>query len=336
MTRQALDWQLGGSAVRVSRFGFGAAPIGNLFVPMSDAHAFAAVDAAWDAGIRYFDTAPHYGIGLSERRLGAALSSRDRSEFVVSTKVGRLLDPVGDGGQRGDDLADGFAVPATHVRRRAYDRDGVLRSIEDSLSRLDLDRIDLVLVHDPDSEEQQRQTLNEALPTLIELRDAGTIGAVGAGMNQCEALARLVRESDLDAILLAGRYTLMEQPALAELLPLCVDRGVSVVAAGVFNSGLLATDELAPDATYDYVHPRAEIVDRVRKMAAVCARHGVTLPQAALAFPQGHPAVASVLVGARSAEEVAANAARSAVAVPADLWSDLIAEGLLPKDVPVP
>lgn len=330
MTEPDLDRRLGGSSVRVSRFGFGAAPIGNLFVPMSDLEAFAAVEAAWSSGIRYFDTAPHYGIGLSERRLGKALASHDRSEYVVSTKVGRLLDPAPVGKSMGDDLANGFAVPATHTRRRAYDRDGILRSIEDSLSRLDLDRIDLVLVHDPDTEEQQRQTLDEALPTLIELRDAGTIGAVGAGMNQWEALARLVRESDLDAILLAGRYTLMEQPALAELLPLCVDRDVSVIAAGVFNSGLLATDEPAADATYDYAPPPAEILDRVRRIAAVCARHGVTLPQAALAFPQGHPAVASVLVGARSAQEVTTNALNSAAHVPAALWPDLVAEGLLP------
>jgi D-threo-aldose 1-dehydrogenase len=290
-------------------FGFGGAGIGNLFSAVSDEEALAAVDAAWDAGVRYFDTAPHYGLGLSERRLGAALRRRPRAEYVLSTKVGRLLVPHAGGGR--DD--EGFDVPATHRRVWDFSRDGVRRSLEQSLERLGLDSVDVALIHDP--EHHWRQAVSEACPALAELRDQGVIKAIGVGMNQWRMPAAFVRETDLDVILLAGRYTLLDQSAAAELLPLCLERGVPVLAAGVFNSGVLAT--------HDHVPAPPELLDRARRIAGVCERHGVTLPQAALAFPLRHPAVAAVVVGMRSAAEVERNRALAANPVPEALWSDL-------------
>jgi len=309
----------------------GGAPIGNLYRPTSDEDALGAVDAAWEAGIRYFDTAPHYGLGLSERRMGTALRDRPRDELVISTKVGRLLEP--NPGATGDD-DEGFAVPATVRRRRDYSRDGVRRSLESSLERLGLDRIDVVFVHDPD--EHYREVLDGAYPALHELRDQGVVRAIGAGMNQSAMLARFARETDVDVLLMAGRYSLLEQGPLDDLLPACVEHNVQVVAAGVFNSGLLALDRPPRDATYDYHPAPEEIVRRAEGIAEVCARHGARLPAVALAFPLAHPAVASVCVGARDASEVARNAELMRAHVPAAVWEDLRAEGLLREDAPVP
>ncbi|GAA3140755.1 aldo/keto reductase [Planomonospora alba] len=308
----------------IGRYGLGGGPIGNLFTAVDDATARAAVDAAYEAGIRLFDTAPHYGLGLSERRLGAALAGRPRGSYTLSTKVGRLLVPAEDGGGgRTDD--EGFAVPAALRRVRDYSRDGVRRSLEESLRRLGLDAVDIVLIHDPD--DHWEQAVSEAYPALAELRDQGVVRAIGAGMNQWEMLARFVRETDMDVVMLAGRYTLLDRSAERGLLPLCAERGVAVLAGGVFNSGLLATRE--PAGTYDYVPAPGPLLERARRIAAVCERHGVTLPQAALAFPLRHPAVASVVFGARSAAEVARNAALAAAPVPDDLWAELAAEGLV-------
>ncbi|WP_031160596.1 aldo/keto reductase [Streptosporangium roseum] len=309
----------------VSEYGFGAAPIGNLFTAVSDAEAGAAVDAAYDAGFRLFDTAPHYGLGLSERRLGAALAGRPRDSYTLSTKVGRLLVPAPTGGPAGRD-DQGFDVPADLRRVWDFSRDGVRRSLEESLDRLGLDAVDIVLIHDPD--DHWEQAVSEAYPALAELRDQGVVKAVGVGMNQSEMLARFVRETGVDMVMLAGRHTLLDQSGEEELLPLCQERGVSVVAAGVFNSGLLATHD--PSGTYDYAPAPAPLLARARRIAAVCESHGVTLPQAALAFPLRHPAVASVVVGARSAAEVARNAALTARPVPEDLWAELAAEDLIP------
>jgi D-threo-aldose 1-dehydrogenase len=250
----------------------------------------------------------------------------------VSTKVGRLLDPVEE--PSGDDLAHGFAVPATHRRRWDFSRDGVRRSLEDSLVRLGLDAVDLVLVHDPD--DHLEEALREAVPALTALRDEGVIGAVGVGMNAAGPLARCVAESDVDAVLLAGRYTLLEQTALDDLLPLCAVRGVSVLAAGVFNSGLLSRPRPPDDATYDYAAAPPRLLARARRLADVCERHGVTLPQAALHFPLGHEAVRAVLVGARSPEEVEADVTLAASPVPEALWADLVHEGLLDPRAPLP
>ncbi|GLW06206.1 oxidoreductase [Microtetraspora sp. NBRC 13810] len=308
--------------IELPAYGFGAAPIGNLFTAVSDEQARAAVDAAWAAGVRLYDTAPHYGLGLSERRLGAALRDRPRDSYVLSTKVGRLLVPDDRGGR--DD--QGFDVPATTRREWDFSAAGVRRSLEESLERLGLDSVDVALLHDPD--DHWKQAVEEAYPALAELRDQGVIKAVGVGMNQWRMLSGFVRETGVDVILLAGRYTLLDQSALAELLPLCAERGVSVLAGGVFNSGVLATHE--PGGTFDYAPAPTPIVQRARRIAAVCERHGVTLPQAAMAFPLRHPAVASIVVGTRSAEEVGRNVSLLADPVPAELWPDLAAEGLIP------
>jgi len=318
--------RLGSSAVEVTRLGFGAAPIGNLFSAVGDAEAVATVDAAWSAGLRFFDTAPLYGHGLSERRLGAALRARPRDEVVVATKVGRLLDAhvVKDD--------DGFVDTPPVGWRYDFSHDATLRSLDASLERTGLDRIDVLHVHDPDDHAQD--ALRGAFPALRKLRAEGVVRAIGAGMNQSALLARFVREADLDCVLLAGRYSLLEQPALADLLPLCVERGVSVIAGGVFNSGLLA--DPSPRAMYDY-HPAPPAqVERARRLAAVCARHGVDLKAAALRFPLAHPAVACVLTGARSAAEVAENARLFAAPIPLALWDDLRRERLVGDDVPTP
>ncbi|MCH5676608.1 aldo/keto reductase [Streptomyces gilvus] len=317
--------ELGRSGVKVTDLGFGAAALGNLFTPVGDDEGAAAVDAAWSVGIRYFDTAPHYGLGLSERRLGQALAGRPRGEFTVSTKVGRLLEPLAE--SDGDDLEHGFAVPATHRRVWDFSADGVLRSIEASLTRLGLDAVDIVYLHDPD--DHLDQALREAYPALERLRSEGVVRAIGAGMNQSAALARFVRETDVDAVLLAGRYTLLDQTSLADLLPAAAERGASVVAGGVFNSGLLADPR--PGATYDYTTAPPALVERALELKGVAERHGLPLRAAALRFPFGHPAVAGVLVGARSAAEVRDAAAMLAEPVPEALWQDLF-----PAGVPVP
>ncbi|MCO1579070.1 aldo/keto reductase [Crossiella sp. SN42] len=323
--------KLGRTTVPVTALGFGAAPIGNLYRPVPDADAHAAVRAAWDAGVRYFDTAPHYGLGLSERRLGAVLAEHPRDEFTVSTKVGRLLTEY-DGG--GDDLADGFAVPATHRRVWDFSADGVRRSLESSLDRLGLDRVDVVLLHDPDN--HWAEAAGKGFPALAELRDQGVVGAIGVGMNQWQLPARFIRETDIDVVMLAGRYTLLEQPAAAEFLPLCLERNVSVLAAGVFNSGLLSRHEIPVNAKYNYAEAPPELVDRARAVAAVCERHGVTLPQAAIQFAFGHPAVASVVIGARTGEQMRQNAELVANPVPPELWAELRERELLAADVSGP
>lgn len=320
---------LGHSGVTVTRLSFGAAAIGNLFTEVPDEDARAAIDAAWEAGVRYFDTAPHYGLGLSERRLGAALRDRPREEYVLSTKVGRLLEPVPPDG---DDLANGFAVRADHRRVWDFSADGVLRSIEASLVRLGLDRIDVAYLHDPD--EHAAQAFSEAYPALERLRSEGVVRAIGAGMNQSAMLERFVADTDVDVVLLAGRYTLLDQEGLRGLLPEAARRGVSVVAGGVFNSGLLADPR--PGATFDYAPASRELLDRALKIKATAGRWGVPLRAAALRFPFGHPAVASVLVGFRSAAEARDAAGLLERDVPAGFWEELRAEGLLPGDVPVP
>ncbi|WP_327731582.1 aldo/keto reductase [Streptomyces sp. NBC_00487] len=320
---------LGRTEVRVTELAYGAAGIGNLFRPVADEEAAAAVDAAWDAGIRTFDTAPHYGLGLSERRLGAALRDRPRDTYTVSTKVGRLLVPADT---QGDDLANGFAVPATHRRVWDFSADGVLRSLEASLDRLGLDRVDVALLHDPDVHAEQ--ALDEAYPALERLRAEGVVGAIGVGMNQSALPARFLRETDIDVVLLAGRYTLLEQEGLAELLPGATARGRSVLIGGVFNSGLLVDPK--PGATYDYAPAPEPVLERALRLRAITERHGVSLRAAALRFPLGHPAVASVLTGARSPDEVRDTVEQSRHPVPDALWDELRAEGLLAPETPVP
>ncbi|WP_328835885.1 aldo/keto reductase [Streptomyces europaeiscabiei] len=319
---------LGGSVVPVSELALGCAALGNLFHPVTAEAAHATVDAAWDAGVRTFDTAPHYGLGLSERRLGAALRDRPRDTYTLSTKVGRLLVPgreAGAGDDLAHDLANGFAVPATHRRVWDFSADGVLRSLEASLERLGLDRVDVALLHDPDGHADQ--ALREAYPALERLRAEGVIGAIGVGMNQSALPARFLRETDIDVVLLAGRYTLLEHDALAELLPEAAARRRSVLIGGVFNSGLLTAPR--PGATYDYAPAPQPVLDRALRLLAVCERHGVPLRAAA-------PAVASVLTGARSPQEVRDTVEQLRRPIPDALWDELRAEGLLDPDTPVP
>jgi D-threo-aldose 1-dehydrogenase len=313
------------SGIALTELGFGAAQLGNLQRPTSDDEAHGAVDAAWEAGIRYFDTAPHYGLGLSERRLGAALRERPREEFVLSTKVGRLLVPSGHPDGTMDD--GGFAVPATLRREWDLSRDGIRRSIDDSLERLGLDRIDVAYLHDPD--EHGPRAHAEAIPALIELRDEGVLGAVGAGMNQSAMPAEFVRRHDVDVIMLAGRYTLLEQGALDDLLPAAVERGVGIVAAAVYNSGLLSKPRPGADARYDYATAPADVIARADALADVCEEFGITLPDAAVAFPLRHPAVVSVVVGMRTAEQVRSTAERYATKIPEDFWRELSERGLV-------
>ncbi len=300
-----------GLARRLGRYGFGTAPLGGLFAPVSEEEAEQALAAAWQAGIRYFDTAPHYGSGLAEERLGRFLRGLPEAaaEAVVSTKVGRVLVPG-----RGEE--EGFPGRTDFVRVRDYSRDGVLRSLDDSLHRTGLDHFDLVFIHDPD--DHWEQAAGQAYPALAELRDQGVIGAIGAGMNQAEMLTRFVRETDLDAVLVAGRYTLLDRSAAEQLLPECERRGVAVVAGGVFNSGILAGG-----TTYDYDAAPPAVLERARELDRACASHGVPLPAAALRFPHRHPAVTTVLIGARSAEEIVEDLALAAADIPDVLWEEL-------------
>jgi len=311
--------------LRFSRLGFGAAVIGNLYRATSDEEARAAVDAAWAAGVRYFDTAPHYGLGLSERRLGAALADRPRDEYTLSTKVGRRLVPADPPRDRDD---GGFDVPGDLTRVWDFSRVGVLRSIESSLERLGVDRLDLVYVHDPD--DHWREAIEGAVPALAELRDQGVIGGFGAGMNQSAMLARFVRESDMDAVMVAGRLTLLDHSALADLLPAAREHGTAVVAAGVFNSGLLSRARPADDAKFDYLPAPPDVLARAHAIAEVCERHGCTLPAAAVAYPLRFPEVATVVLGMRSTAQVEQNAARHAAGVPEDVWTELADQDLVP------
>jgi D-threo-aldose 1-dehydrogenase len=267
--------------------------------------------------VRYFDTAPHYGLGLSEERLGAALAARPRDQFTVSTKVGRLLQP--NPAPTGSDLAaGGFAVPDTLVRTPDYSRDGVLRSLEASLKRLRLDRVDIVYVHDPDH--HMDQAIHQALPALVELRDQGVVGAIGAGMNTVAPLARIVAEADVDVIMVAGRWTLLDRSA-EPLLNACVTRDVSVLAAAPFNSGLLAHPWPPDGAYFDYGPAPMPVLDRARDLARACAAHGTTLPHAAIQFPLRQPAVASVVTGVRTSAQARSAVDWSTADLSKDLWT---------------
>lgn len=307
---------LGRTGLNVSTLGFGAAGIGNLGYAGSDAAAARAVDVAWQAGIRHFDTAPHYGLGLSERRLGEALRAHPRDDYVLSTKVGRLLRPHPE--PTGSDLAaGGFDVPDDLVRVWDFTADGVARSIEESLTRLGLDRIDIVYVHDPD--DAVDEAISQAIPALIALRDQGVIRAVGVGMNQWQAPLRMVLETDLDVVMLAGRYTLLDRTG-EQLLDECERRGVAVVAAAPFNSGILARPWPAEGGNFNYAPASDRVLWQARRLAETCQEHETELPVAALQFPLRHPAVASVVSGMRSAEHVDAAVAGMRTPVPDGLW----------------
>ncbi len=325
--------RLGKSGLHVTRLGLGTAPIGGLFTPVADAEARATVERAHTEGLRLYDTAPLYGHGLAEQRLGSVLRRYPRGEVVVATKVGRLLRAGAPSDETqfpdGRPLYPG-ALPFNPVFDFTYD--GALRSFEESLDRLGLDRVDILHIHDPD--DHYEAALHGAYRAVARLRSEGTIGAVGVGMNQAGILLRFARDADVDCFLVAGRYTLLDQEALPELLPACVARGIAVIAAGVYNSGVLASP--SPGATFNYVPAPPATLAKARRLEAVCASHGVPLRAAAVQFPLGHPAVAAVLVGCRSAAEVADNVRMFRHRIPASCWDDLRRARLLADEVPVP
>ncbi len=331
---------IGRTGLSATALGFGGASIGGLYHAVPEDEAVAVARRAWDLGVRLFDTAPLYGYGAAERRVGTALRDRPRDAFVLSTKVGRLvlqanavppgadIDPQRVGGR--DD-----ATYADVAGRRIvfdYSADGIRRSIEASLERLGLERIDIALIHDPDSHWQP--AIAEAYPALARLRDEGLIRAIGAGMNQAPMLARFAREGDFDVFLCASRYTLLDQSALDELIPACLDRGASILVGGVMNTGLLADPR--PGARYDYGEAPPAMIERARRLAEACERHGVSLRAAAVQFPLAHPVVASVVAGVRSIAHLDDYPALMGVPIPADLWAELRHEGLIRPDAPTP
>jgi D-threo-aldose 1-dehydrogenase len=329
---------LGRTPLTVSVLAFGAAPLGGLYREVSAGDARAAVQGALAAGVTYFDTAPLYGHGLSEHRLGDALREVPRDAFVLSTKVGRLLRP-----SQGAPPPDGLfanALPFDYVYD--YSRDGVRRSLEDSLQRLGLARVDIALIHDvvprwhgADFERRFRESMEGAYPALAELRAAGIVRAIGVGVKDSDVCLRYLDAGDFDCLMLAGQYTLLCHDALPALLPRCARDGVGLVLAAPFNSGILATGA-GPDARYFYQPAPPEILERTRRIEAVCRRHEVPLPAAALQFPLAHPAVTSVVPGARSRAEIDANVELVRRPIPPALWQELKAEALLPEAAPVP
>lgn len=298
---------------------FGAAPLGNLFRAISDDQASEALATAWDAGIRHFDTAPHYGLGLSERRLGAFLSDKPRDAYTISTKVGRLIVP--NEHPTDSDIANGFAVPGTSRRHSDSSDAGVRRSLEDSLDRLGLDHVDILYLHDPDeSDEGLDAALDQGIPALARLRDEGVVGAVGVGTKSTEAMLRTALDGTVDLIMCSGRYTLLEQPAAAEVLPACAANDIDVVAVSVLHSGLLARQDVPDDAHYEYGPAPKDVIERARELAALCAEFGVELPTAALHYPLRNDRVIAVAVGSGTAAHVRDAVRRAAVDVPDALW----------------
>jgi D-threo-aldose 1-dehydrogenase len=323
MTKRATERRtLGRSGVEVTALGLGTAPLGGMFSHVEDATAVAVVHAALDAGLTYVDTAPLYGHGVAERRVGGALAAAPvadagRRGLVLSTKVGRLIvdNPAGD--------SDGFVDAPPSEAIYDYSPDAVRRSLEESLDRLGLDSVDVVYIHDPDDHEEQALTV--AYPVLHELRAQGVVKAIGVGMNQSRIPTRFVLETEIDAVLLAGRYTLLDQTGAADVLPACLERGVSIVIGGVYNSGLLADPR--PGATFNYTTAPPDLVARAQELGAVCARHDVPLKAAAIQYPLAHPAVASILTGARTVAELHENLEMIEYDVPEALWDDLAAVG---------
>ena len=330
--------EIGRTGLKVTPLGFGGAPLGNLFTPVDAADARAAVDAAWDRGCRLFDTAPYYGYGLSERRVGDALRKRDRADFVLSTKVGRLI-------RRGANVnrtAEGFDSPMPFHVEFDYSYDGAMRSVEGSYQRLGLDRIDILLIHDLGRAEHGdrlpdmlKAAMDGAYRALDELRRAGQVRAIGLGVNEVEICEMALRHGDFDCLLLAGRYTLLEQGGQENLFSLCRQKGVSIILGGPFNSGVLARAG-QPDATYNYGAVPPDMRDRVEKLAAACREFRVSLPAAALQFPLANPVLAAVIPGARTAAEATSHRDMLAAPIPPEFWVALRQRGLLRPDVPVP
>ncbi len=334
--------RIGTTKLEVTELGLGGAPMGGFRATISDAEAQALTYAAYDAGVRYFDTSPFYGYGRSELRMGAALRQRPRDEFVVSTKVGRVLHAMKPGEQPPADFREhglpGFAPVFD------YTYDGVMRSLEHSHLRLGLARIDIALIHDVDFwtikdravlDQRFKTVMDSGFKALDELRSAGIIGAIGVGINESDTSLRFIQAGNFDCMLLAGRYTLLEQGGLEAFLPECVKRNVSVILGGPYNSGILLGN-VKPGATHDYVAAPAHLIEKAQKIEAVCQRHGVELGAAAMQFPLFHPALCSVIPGALSAAEVKQNFARLSARIPVELWSELKREKLLDANAPTP
>ncbi|MFN8222876.1 MAG: aldo/keto reductase [Gaiellales bacterium] len=317
--------ELGTSGVLVSRLGLGTAGLGGLFTPVTDDEAATVVRTALELGVRCLDTAPLYGRGLAESRVGRVLTRAPRASFTLSTKVGRLVRPAGTTGAE-PDVPPIWPEAGARVTVLDFSADGVRRSLEESLERLGLDAVDVALVHDPD--DHLDQAIGEALPALAALRDEGLVRAIGLGMNSAGPLVRVISEWSPDCVLVAGRLTLLDASAAEELLPLCRERGIGVLVGGVLNSGILARPQ--PDARYDYVPPPPPVVARAQALAAVCARHGVELEAAAIQFPLRYPEVDCVLVGVRSRVELEEAVRAFDRALPAELWRELADAGLLP------
>ena len=329
--------RVGRRDLAVSQLGVGTAPFGSLAATDTDASIRGAFDALYAAGLRYFDTAPFYGLGLAEHRLGMCLRAVDRRGLTLSSKIGRLMRPLPDG------IAEG-ASGGTYPFEVAFDYsyDGALRSLDCTLQRLGTNRIDIALLHDVNRrwqgnliEQRYREAMGGAYRALAELRDAGVIKAIGVGVNDWEILMRFAVDGDFDCFMLAGRYTLLDHTALDRFMPDCERRGISVLMAAPFNSGILATGA-RPGATFFYVEADADIMARTRRIEAVCKRHGVDIAAAALQFPLAHPAVVSVVTGMRSATEVAQNLAHLRAPIPADFWRELKQERLIAGDAPTP
>lgn len=333
--------RLGGSSLDVTTIGLGCAPLGELFVRVDEQTAQATLEAAWECGIRYFDTAPQYGFGLSEHRLGRFLRERQRHEYVLSTKVGRLLHVPRDlASHRSGRWVGGFSFDC----RFDYSYDGIMRSVEDSFQRLGLNRVDALLIHDLDLfthgsqavlEAHTAQLLNSGWAALAELRKSGMVGAIGAGLNDAGMVLRLLDAADLDFFLLAMRYTLLEHETLDSVLPRCVEKGVGVVVGSVFSSGIAATGAVS-GAMYNYAPASPETLHRVMRIEETCRRHGVTLQSAALQFPLGHSAVAAVIPGAVDPRQVQANLVHARSLIPPDFWAELRQAGLIRADAPTP
>ena len=338
MARITESKPLGRTGLSCTATGFGTSPIGNLFRAVSDEEAVGMIDCAWDAGIRIFDTSPAYGNGLSELRCGHALRKRPRDDYLLCTKVGRLLKPT----REPFDAGRCVDVPPLELVLD-YGYDAAIRSIEDSLQRMGTSHVDIALIHDVDTpnfgpEMQKvhfRTAMDGAYRALMDLKSQGVITAVGLGVNEWQVCYDALAEADLDCFLLAGRYTLLEQEPLEQFLPLCEQRGVSLLVGGAFNGGILATGP-GPEAKYNYKPAPPEIQDRATQLSDICARHGVPLAAAALQFPLGHPAVASVLLGTRTVAQLHENLRLMETEIPAALWQELKNPGLLRPDAPVP
>jgi D-threo-aldose 1-dehydrogenase len=333
---------LGRTRLKVTVLGLGTATLGNLYAPVSDADAHDTVKTAFDAGVRFIDTAPFYGHGWSEHRVGEAMRGYKRDDIVLSTKIGRLLKPKDPGAKGIDGGVFAAVLPFEPVFDYSYD--GVMRSVDDSLQRLGTHRIDVLLIHDVDrwthgsqeaSDRRMKEVLEGGYKAMVKLRESGAVGAIGAGLNEWDTCQTLAEASDLDCFLLAGRYSLLEQESLQTFLPLCVKRGIGIFLGGPYNTGILATGAV-PGAMYNYAPAKPDILERVRKFEAVCQRHKVTLASAALQFPLAHPAVCSVIPGAKTAAEVKRNIATLEAPIPRDFWAELKREKLIADAAPVP